>query len=127
MLVMSAQSALILSSNVSTLDCKEASEVIILSSLDDTSTHREQGTPDVCLKPCKSRVWATAPFVVLLGAAAIGLLGDGTVVVGEIFLKASNSSLETETIIYIFEKLILQVYFTNQRFISMRLDHHRQI
>jgi hypothetical protein len=105
----------------------EVSDFIILSSLDNTSTHREQGTPDVCVKPCKLGVLTTAPFVVLLGAAATGLLDDGNVLVGKFFLKASNSSLETETIKYTFEKLILQVYFTNQRFISMRSDHHIQI
>lgn len=98
-----------------TFDCKEVSEVIIVSSLDDMSTQREQGTPDVCLNPCKFGLWTAASFVALLGTAATGLLGDGNAV-EQFFLKASNSSLETETIINIFEKLILQVCFTNQTF-----------
>jgi hypothetical protein len=69
-------------------------------------------------------VWTTATFVALLGTAAVGLLGDGNVV-GKFFLKASDSSLETETIINIFETLILQVYFTNQRFVfyEIRSSH----
>lgn len=83
---MSAQSILILPSNVCTLDCKEVSELIIVSSLDDMSTQREQGTLDVCLNPCKFGLW-TAAFVALLGTAATGLPGDGNVV-EQFFLKA---------------------------------------
>jgi hypothetical protein len=107
-----------------TLECKEVSEIIILSSLCDMSTQREQATPDVCLNPCKLGVWTTASFVALLGTAAIGLLGDGNVV-RKFFLKASNSSLETEKIVNISEKLILQVYFINQRFMfcEIRSSH----